>query len=711
MQNFFLFPYTGIILHMNFPIHSEFHNYTPLMSCFSLFYAIGIIVGKWSVNQYVTLNSKTMKKLFSILCLSFLVSTAISQTRVGTVTVNVTGNRNKQVAVDGKTYTVTNTDAAGEQAIVINDLANGQHSLEIFRTNVNNRTTSNKTTFTLRQGYDLTITVSSNGSVSQAETRITTGWGNNNNNNNNSAINTAAFNKLYTQVKSKTSSTARSTYLENEFNTTRKMFTASQASQLIQLVNSESLRLKLARLSYTKISDPANFSLVRNLLNSTANKTALDNYIATLPADNDDTDEGVALTDERFKVIYNEVINEPTQSDRNYYLNNFFDKDFNLYTSTQARQLIGLVTSETERFYLSKIAYRGVTDKANYYNQVYPLLSYSSNRTDLMTYINSYNNNNTGTGTGVAMTSTDFNRLYNSVYSQSSVNRYATVNTTFTATGNYFTTAQARQLIQLVNNESNRLALSKAAYRVLVDRTNYTQLSSLLTLQASRNDLDNYVANYNLTGTGTGVAMSEYDFNQLYTSISNAWSASTRVNLSSTAFQNTNNYFTTVQVRQILLLINTEADRLTLAKSAYDNITDQSSYSQLYDVFSTSASKNELAKFIGDSQYGGVVIKTPMTETEFNSLVRNIQFTFGIGAKMSALTDVFNKETNYFTVQQAKQLIQLVSAENNRLELAKSAYNNITDPGNFTQLYDIFSSQTSKDELSAYVGSNASLLR
>ena len=70
---------------------------------------------------------------------------------------------------------------------------------------------------------------------------------------------------------------------------------------------------------------------------------------------------------------------------------------------------------------------------------------------------------------------------------------------------------------------------------------------------------------------------------------------------------------------------------------------------------------------------------------------------------MSRLTEIFANETYYFSVAQAKQLIQLVSSESNRLELAKSAYGNITDPGNFNLMYDVLTSQSSKNELSAYV--------
>jgi len=92
-----------------------------------------------------------------------------------------------------------------------------------------------------------------------------------------------------------------------------------------------------------------------------------------------------------------------------------------------------------------------------------------------------------------------------------------------------------------------------------------------------------------------------------------------------------------------------------------------------------------------------------MSNSSFSVLYNDVRNTFGFGAKMSRLTDIFENETNYFTVTQAKQLIQLVSAESNRLELAKSSYGNITDPENFNQMYDVLTSQSSKNDLSAYV--------
>ena len=57
----------------------------------------------------------------------------------------------------------------------------------------------------------------------------------------------------------------------------------------------------------------------------------------------------------------------------------------------------------------------------------------------------------------------------------------------------------------------------------------------------------------------------------------------------------------------------------------------------------------------------------------------------------------------YFTTSQAKQLIQLERDEDDRLQLAKLSYRNITDRENFPQLFDILISRASRDELARYV--------
>jgi hypothetical protein len=58
---------------------------------------------------------------------------------------------------------------------------------------------------------------------------------------------------------------------------------------------------------------------------------------------------------------------------------------------------------------------------------------------------------------------------------------------------------------------------------------------------------------------------------------------------------------------------------------------------------------------------------------------------------------------NYFEASQVREMLQLFSFENNRLELAKHAYRNTTDKKNYYSLYDVFSFSSSKEELSRYI--------
>lgn len=303
----------------------------------------------------------------------------------------------------------------------------------------------------------------------------------------------------------------------------------------------------------------------------------------------------------------------------------------------------------------------------------------------------------------VAMSSADFNELYNRTRRQWGSNSKMTIlSDAFANTSNYFTTAQAEQLIQLVSNQGNRFTLAKASYRGITDPVNFHQLYDLFNSQSYRDQLVDYVNNYSAGSSST--AMTAAKFNNLYRTAQRQSTMNSRISYLYNAFTNTNNYFTVSQARQLIQLAPDEANRLYLAKVSYRSIIDRDNFSQMSGLLNTQASRNELSTFI--NTYDGsnpVYTRVAMKDADYNVLYRDVQNRFGIGAKMSALTNVFANETYYFTVAQTKRLIELVSSESNRLELAKAAYNNIVDPVNFDQLYDILTGPSSRNELEEYV--------
>ena len=421
-------------------------------------------------------------------------------------------------------------------------------------------------------------------------------------------------------------------------------------------------------------------------------------------AGNNNGQNMVAMSVTDFNNLYYSIRNQGGTAKRMTMVSDAFANTNYYFTTAQAKQLIQLVNSQSNRFTLAKASYRSITDPTNF-TQMYEVLNSQSHRDQLAAYVSTYNAGSSST----AMTASQFNTIYKTAQRQATTNsKVSYIYNAFINTNNYFTVAQARQLVQLAPDEANRLYLAKISYRSIIDRTNFSQMNALLNSQASRNELNIFVSTYdNSNPVYTKVAMKEADFNTLYRDIQNRYGIGAKMSALSNVFATESYYFTTAQTKQLIQLVSDENNRLELAKTSYDNIVDQANFSQLYDIFSNS-SRNALEVYVRDHQTDPVYTppvytRTPMSNSSYTSLYNEIRNTYGFGAKMSRLTEIFANETYYFTVAQAKQLIQLVSDERNRLDLAKSAYGNITDPENFNLMYDLLTSQSSKNELSTYV--------
>lgn len=100
------------------------------------------------------------------------------------------------------------------------------------------------------------------------------------------------------------------------------------------------------------------------------------------------------------------------------------------------------------------------------------------------------------------------------------------------------------------------------------------------------------------------------------------------------------------------------------------------------------------------SDYGNTYNQA-MSESAFNQFVQLVKSQWFNSAKLNAAKDGFNR--NYFTTAQVRQVLQLFSSENDKLELAKQAYRNTVDQRYYYQLYNVFSFQSTKDELERYI--------
>ena len=612
------------------------------------------------------------------------------------VTITVNSNRSLQLFVDGKDYNLISDAAKNRQTtITINNLSTGQHTLLFTRTygNVNN-TERIATTFHLRYGFDMLIKLNGNGSLELIETKKIDLL------ESHDPMNSTSFNSIYRNVGNQRSTSGRRAVIYNAFNKANNYFTTNQVSQLLQLVNAENLRLELAKLSYPVITDRNNFNQLYNLLNSQASRNELEDYADNYNDDNEVSNEPTdAMADVNFTALYQTIQQQWPVSTQMSSLSNAFNNTDNYFSTYQASRLIQLINTENNRLQLAKLSYRSIIDRNNF-SQIYSLLSSQSSKNELTTYVNNYNENNTANN---AMTDANFNYLFQSIQQQWPLSAQLNLLTNaFTSPSNYFTSYQASRLIQIVSAENSRLPLAKLSYRSIVDRNNFSQVYNVISSQSGKNELTTYVNNYKENNNSNN-AMTDANFNSLWQNIQQQWPVNTQINSLTSAFNNTNYYFTSFQASRLIQLITGESTRLQLAKLSFRSITDPGNFNQVADLLTTQFDKNELAAYVNNYNGGGIGYKVPMTDANFTTFFQTLQAKFLPGEQMSSLTEAFNNQSYYFTTAQVKQLIPLVSYESNRLQLAKLSYRTITDRNNFTQLYDLLNSQSSRDELTAYV--------
>lgn len=359
----------------------------------------------------------------------------------------------------------------------------------------------------------------------------------------------------------------------------------------------------------------------------------------------------------------------------------------------------------------------------------------------------------------MAMSSADFNRLAQSVRSKwLQASRVNALRTAFTTTTHYFTTDQIGQLLSYVNAEPTRLELAKSAYARVIDPANYRSLYELFSSESLRNELDFFLrnttirpggdtntsadtstvdntptrnddasapANTNTNTAQTGVSSStdiysgrtpvaSRSFNQLMRRVRNQRVQQGKVAVLTDAFNSTGNYFTTVQLRQLLTPITAESDRLTLAKLAYARTADTANFRTLYDLFKDRYNQMELDHFV---RYGsvGTTVTTPannayahriaISDADYARLDLKVRFHLRQSSTVAEIKKAFSGN-QYFTAEQIRQWLSLVTSEEDRLALAKLAYLRINNPNTFTSLYDLFSNQSSRDELDRYIAAN-----
>ncbi len=320
------------------------------------------------------------------------------------------------------------------------------------------------------------------------------------------------------------------------------------------------------------------------------------------------------------------------------------------------------------------------------------------------------------------MSETSFDQLLSNVRSRYyQYQKVSIIRNALNTTGNFFTTAQVRSLLTMVTSESNRLTLAKLAYPKVSDPRDFTSLYDVFNSIASRDNMNAYIAdnpNYN-TGSSTGtmpgtvtppvtnMPMADYDFNRFIQNLGAQANDAQRFNVARDAFNTSSSRFTSAQIRQILMTVYGENDRLALAKISYARVYDPNNFSTVYDLIASAEGRNELNKYVVQSGGTGIPVqvntRVAMDDAAFAQLYREASNHVFPWNRVKDARTFLSNSSYIFSVAQISQFLALAMTENEKLELAKLGWARASDHTNYRQIISSFTSQASRDELATYI--------
>src|SRR5437763_575459 len=80
-----------------------------------------------------------------------------------------------------------------------------------------------------------------------------------------------------------------------------------------------------------------------------------------------------------------------------------------------------------------------------------------------------------------------------------------------------------------------------------------------------------------------------------------------------------------------------------------------------------------------NNDYPNGQYKTPMADDQFSKILQNVRGKWFQSNKVRDVRDAFTSTGVYYSTYQITQLLQLISSESNRLELAELSYRVVAD--------------------------------
>lgn len=167
-----------------------------------------------------------------------------------------------------------------------------------------------------------------------------------------------------------------------------------------------------------------------------------------------------------------------------------------------------------------------------------------------------------------------------------------------------------------------------------------------------------------------------------------------------------------LQVKAVAQTIANEDLRLEFAVAAYTNTVDPENYYEVYDAFQSFSKVFRLHDRVSSRPPGPtppVVVAPPaLGEEDFGQMLRTIRAEPFDNTKLATARQLVASARGRIASRQVRDLLKTFAFEDGRLELAKAAYECVSDPWNYSVVYDTFTFPASRETLARYLEARTS---
>jgi hypothetical protein len=160
------------------------------------------------------------------------------------------------------------------------------------------------------------------------------------------------------------------------------------------------------------------------------------------------------------------------------------------------------------------------------------------------------------------------------------------------------------------------------------------------------------------------------------------------------------NCYTTSQLAQLINVLDSEMDKLKLAKAAYSHLSDPSNAYKLAEIMKFKGFKDDYLNFLKEQsnvkQQVGMKCTVPIGELEFDAIYTSVKKT---PYEYDKLKKAKKESVNHcMSTDQVKRMLTVFSHDREKLEFTKSVYPVVTDKSNFSILEESFQFNETKQD-------------